>query len=154
VTVDPAAPGNPEDPQSFNFYAYTHGDPINFFDPSGLTQCGDLIDTRSGFKVSTIMNSSFENAMLAKLMWHEAGPVQEYDRANLAAFDAEQLMIGTAMKNRLAIAQKTLAVFTLPESPLFMGTLVPTSRRLSCRRQFTRLMDSSNQFLILLGTLY
>jgi RHS repeat-associated protein len=36
MTADPAAPGNPSEPGSWNFYAYVQGDPINLNDPEGL----------------------------------------------------------------------------------------------------------------------
>jgi len=42
MTADPASSsGDPSDPQSWNRYAYTHGDPINLNDPSGLNPDGD-----------------------------------------------------------------------------------------------------------------
>ena len=36
LTPDPSQPGNPAVPQSWNYYGYTQGDPINFNDPKGL----------------------------------------------------------------------------------------------------------------------
>ena len=40
MTPDPyAASGGPADPQSWNRYAYTRGDPVNRFDGSGLSDC-------------------------------------------------------------------------------------------------------------------
>jgi RHS repeat-associated protein len=104
LTVDPVQSGS-------NWYAYAGGDPINFNDPAGLTRCGDLVDTRSGATVRQLMGSSTEDAMLAKMMWHEAGPVKDADRENLSAFDSEQLMIGTALLNRLDIAKEALIIF-------------------------------------------
>ena len=40
MTPDPyQASGGPSDPQSWNRYAYTRGDPVNRFDPGGLDDC-------------------------------------------------------------------------------------------------------------------
>jgi hypothetical protein len=40
MTADPASSsGDPSDPQSWNRYAYTRGDPVNRIDPSGRTDC-------------------------------------------------------------------------------------------------------------------
>ncbi len=46
MTPDPyRASGGPADPQSWNRYAYTRGDPVNRFDPAGLDDCspGDTL---------------------------------------------------------------------------------------------------------------
>jgi hypothetical protein len=45
LTADPymsnsGGSGNPRDPQSWNRYAYTRGDPVNRFDPAGMQDCG------------------------------------------------------------------------------------------------------------------
>jgi RHS repeat-associated protein len=43
MTPDPyQASGNPSNPQSWNRYAYTRGDPVNRFDPSGTDDCPAL----------------------------------------------------------------------------------------------------------------
>ena len=40
MTPDPyQAAGGPSDPQSWNQYAYTRGDPVNRYDPGGLDDC-------------------------------------------------------------------------------------------------------------------
>ncbi len=41
MTADPyQASGGPKEPGSWNRYAYSINDPVNFFDPSGLERCG------------------------------------------------------------------------------------------------------------------
>jgi RHS repeat-associated protein len=51
MTPDPytasGGPGNPRDPQSWNRYAYTRGDPVNGNDPSGLLTCSTDPDDAS-----------------------------------------------------------------------------------------------------------
>ncbi len=53
MTPDPyqgtsGGPGDPDNPQSWNRYAYTVGDPVNWIDPQGLWQEGpSLMDTPS-----------------------------------------------------------------------------------------------------------
>jgi RHS repeat-associated protein len=39
VSIDPIM--DMANPQQWNAYAYSHSDPINFSDPSGLIECGD-----------------------------------------------------------------------------------------------------------------
>jgi RHS repeat-associated protein len=40
LTPDPIAPGNPENPSSWNYYQYVFSDPVNYVDPTGL-ECSD-----------------------------------------------------------------------------------------------------------------
>jgi len=50
MTPDPyqgtsGGPGDPNNPQTWNRYAYVVGDPVNWFDPQGLDNCapGDAL---------------------------------------------------------------------------------------------------------------
>jgi RHS repeat-associated protein len=73
ITPDPSEPGDPADPQSWNYYSYVLGDPINYNDPEGLdisipitttdhpTCLGELfkdVITPSGFGTASDPNSA------------------------------------------------------------------------------------------------
>ncbi len=53
--------GHPSDPESWNRYSYTEGDPINFLDPSGAYQCGTPCSSSNPTVDWSFLNSSGEN---------------------------------------------------------------------------------------------
>jgi hypothetical protein len=56
--------------------------------------------------VQSIMTGTSEFSLLADIMWHEAGP--PYVGDTVTSLRNEQMIIGTAMMNRLAIEEGTL----------------------------------------------
>ncbi len=50
LTADPyQASGGPSNPASWNRYSYTHGDPINLKDPTGLSECDPMSENCDDF---------------------------------------------------------------------------------------------------------
>ena len=57
LTVDPSeAPGKPERPETWNRYAFVAGDPVNCFDPDGLSSYGSC--AASSYSTSTYTSQS------------------------------------------------------------------------------------------------
>ena len=89
-------------PFSWNQYSYVEGDPTNFNDPTGTFRCGDLQLTSTGQSLRSLVTGTSETALLAQMMWHEAGPM--YSTDDYQSLRDEELWIGTAMENRLAMS--------------------------------------------------
>ncbi len=101
------------DPLTWNAYAYTNGDPINFNDPDGLTACGDFINVANGRSIRSMITTYDDLGYLAQTIWHEAGPVYvPGDLANINNFITEQAWIATALENRYDIAHGRLTAYT------------------------------------------
>jgi len=52
MTPDPSSSADAKQPQSWNQYAYSYGDPVNNLDPSGLDPCGSSYSTNSNGVIS------------------------------------------------------------------------------------------------------
>ena len=89
-------------------FRYVSGDPINAFDPTGMTTCGDL-PVSSGFTVSSYLCGGGNAGLLTRLVWHEGGTVRANQNDPDVLF-AAQVVIGQAALNRLAIANGQVAV--------------------------------------------
>ena len=64
---------DPSDPASWNMYSYTEGDPINYYDPTGLaTTCGDSIWTQTGQTLNSIVQSGSNLALVAETIFTES----------------------------------------------------------------------------------
>jgi hypothetical protein len=89
------------DPGSWNGYAYTNGDPINFSDPSGLTSCGDIGDAGGGTIRDAVLADTDQGHFI-DLVWHEAGTLSQA-RGNFSAWIAGFDLIAQAVWNRYQI---------------------------------------------------
>ena len=157
---DPLGVGaaNPAKPQSFNRYSYVDNDPVNFTDPEGLIKCGDL-PVSGGGTVGSRVNENSDTGKLIRLVWHEGGPLSDYD--NLPGLlRVSQELIAQAVLNRLAIANGRVAVVgkdlniywgnggngTLPASILGYGSLGTTlSQEIVRAAAGTTAVDSSGE---------
>ena len=52
MTPDPSSSSDAKQPQSWNQYAYSYGDPVNNLDPSGLDPCGSSYSVNSNGVIS------------------------------------------------------------------------------------------------------
>jgi len=94
-------------PQSWNSYAYVLNDPINYNDPSGLTECGDLDVT--GGTVREYVNANSDAGKLTRFVWAEGGTLAA-NGGDQGALNVSQALIAQAIENRLAIANGQVAV--------------------------------------------
>jgi len=101
-------------PATWNAYAYTNGDPINFNDPHGLSTCGEqqiVGGEFNGQTVSQVMTGTSGNDMLAQLIWHEDGTIYPPDHSDYQDYFTDQLAVGTAVMNQLAIDDGKMKVY-------------------------------------------
>jgi RHS repeat-associated protein len=103
LTTDPSTPSDPKEPDSWNLYSYTQGDPVNFVDPNGLSACGDIpIDggVFNGQTLSQVMQGKTGYDLMAQLVYNEAGAITNADIAsNFTGYVQELDGIGTAILN-------------------------------------------------------
>jgi RHS repeat-associated protein len=105
---------NLDDPLTWNAYTYANGDPANSSDPSGLVTCGDLTINGGAFKgqtVSQVMTGTTGNDNLAELIWHEDGTIYPQDLADPQSYYTDQLAVGTAVMNQLAVDDGKMTVY-------------------------------------------
>ena len=74
MTPDPyvsnnGSAGNPSDPQSWNKYAYTRGDPVNRLDPRGLDDEPTCTTTSSDFCITITDTSDDESKPAGQVNW-------------------------------------------------------------------------------------
>lgn len=60
------------DPASWNMYSYAEGDPVNLFDPTGLTTCGQGIWSGTGQSIGSIIGSGSNLALLTETIFTES----------------------------------------------------------------------------------
>ncbi len=65
--------GNLSDPQSFHKYLYTHADPVNGIDPSGMMSVGMACSIGIGISLSTVSAGVFIGHVLGGSSWYHAG---------------------------------------------------------------------------------
>jgi RHS repeat-associated protein len=95
-------------PQSWNGYAYVGGDPINFGDPSGLTDCGDITVQGAG-TLSDEALANTDQGHYIDLVWHEAGTLSQAG-GNQYTWFAEFDLIAQAIWNRYQIVSGNVSV--------------------------------------------
>jgi RHS repeat-associated protein len=96
-------------PQSLNRYSYVENDPVNFYDPDGLTRCGDL-PVITGGTVRDYVNEDSDYGKLLRLVWHEAGHLVDDNGGDVNTMYAVQLRIAQAILNRFDIVNGRVAV--------------------------------------------
>ena len=96
------------DPQSWNLYAYTEGDPVNFNDPDGTVACGDLQILGTGSSLRSAVTGQGDTALLADLVWAESDPT--WSRLGTPAWFNEQDAIAWSVINRRRILDGYLSV--------------------------------------------
>lgn len=99
---------DPADPQSWNDYAYVANDPINFADPEGLVECGDL-DVSGGGTVRDYLDAQSDAGKLIRFVWAEGGTLAA-SGGDQSALSFSMAMIAQAIENRLAVANGQVAV--------------------------------------------
>jgi RHS repeat-associated protein len=74
LTPDPVEPYDLDSPGSFNLYAYTENDPINYFDPDGLAKCRTLEERYSQTFISLgdLADQGTVFGRYAGVVWKEA----------------------------------------------------------------------------------
>jgi RHS repeat-associated protein len=95
-------------PVTWNAYAYTNGDPINFDDPSGLTSCGDLGVVGGGTLRDAVLADT-PQAHFIDLVWHEAGTFSQAGNS-LSTWSSEFDLIAQAIWNRYQVVLGNAAV--------------------------------------------
>jgi RHS repeat-associated protein len=101
-------------PGSWNLYAYTNGDPVNFGDPNGLQTCGQVPiegGAFNGMTVSQVMTGTSGQDLMAQLIWHEGGTIYQSDLANPGAYEQDLAAIGTAIMDQWDVDDKRLTVY-------------------------------------------
>jgi RHS repeat-associated protein len=101
MTPDPyQASGGPSHPQSWNRYAYTRGDPVNRFDPSGADDCVAMFaDASQPYDpYSSCSGSGYSCPGLDAIMAFEGGP-------DAATFYAQAAAMGCAQASYTEVAQ-------------------------------------------------
>ncbi len=93
---------NPADPLSWNSYAYTEGDPINFNDPLGLLKCSDAFDSDSGKTLGTEILANNDAALLGRVDWAESDGGQANGFQTQDYFD-EKEAVAVSIMNRVDI---------------------------------------------------
>ena len=93
---------------TWNSYAYTNGDPINFNDPDGLTTCGDL-QLEGGGTVAGDVNANTAQGHFIDLVWHEGGFLAQVGN-NAFAWLAEFQGIAQAIWDRYLIVSGSVSV--------------------------------------------
>ena len=99
LTPDPSSDNwDPADPGSWNTYAYTGGDPVNYLDPSGLGTCAQaLTDNGNGPPFGSLINSTTDLGVLIETMFTESA------QTNQGQGPTEIASIGAVIMNRYQI---------------------------------------------------
>jgi RHS repeat-associated protein len=97
------------DSGSWNKYAYANRDPVNLFDPTGLTACGDLAVEGTGQTVAQEVNANTAQGHFIDLVWHEAGTFSQAG-GNLAAWTGGFEGIAQAIWDRYQLVSGNASV--------------------------------------------
>ena len=99
---------DPNDPGSWNMYAYAGGDPINFYDPDGTTACGDLEIAGTGMTLQSAVTGGGNLALLSDVVWAESN--HTWATQGSKAYDDEMAAIAMTVINRYNILNGYLSV--------------------------------------------
>ena len=96
------------DPQSWNSYAYTEGDPINYNDPLGLTKCSDAVDISNGKKFGDEILASDNQGLLGRVIFAESDNGADNGFQTQAYFD-EKAAVADSIVARMDILNSLLS---------------------------------------------
>ena len=109
LTADPSGLNQDlSDPASWNAYAYTEGDPINFNDPDGDVACGDLEILGAGQTLRTAVTANTDLGMLGRLVWAESD--HTWSRQGTIPYYQEQDAIAWSVVNRWKVLNGYLSL--------------------------------------------
>ena len=117
VTPDPAAPGDPANPQSWNLYSYVEGDPINLNDPDGLVPCSQMVLTPYNKTLGELLTTSTDEGLFGLLIFSESNPPTQ-SSVTSNAFFTQQDAIASTVWNRYRILNGEVRLPNVPVSTL------------------------------------